>query len=132
MAEAHAFDPMSVVAPTSTDSSTLVLWIIAVLVIVAGFAFKYILAQVKENRDECKKRDEENKKRIDEKESENRSLYQSVIMDQKATQVQTNSALTRMADAIDGLTTVIGSQSQLIQTQMADEETRQHHRKRAS
>lgn len=125
-------EALSIVGPASTDNDTLVLWVIGVLVLVAGIAFKYILAQVKENRDECRKRDEENTRRLAEKETENRSLYQSVIMDQKATQVQTNSALTRMADAIDGLTTVIGSQSQLIQSQMADEETRQHHRKRAS
>jgi uncharacterized membrane protein YvbJ len=111
-------------APAATDNGTVILWAVGILVIGFIAVAKFLFDRINENEKRCKAEAERAREDRDKAQAEITNLYKGVIHDQQQTQVQANSAMTKLADAVEGL-------NETVKAQLADEETRQH-RKRAS
>lgn len=116
---------MADMAPSSADDNTVILWAVGILVVgfvaVARFLFDRINSNEKRCADEAARAREDREKA----QAEIKSMYQGVILDQQHTQVQSNAAMSKLADAVSGL-------NETVKAQFMDEETREHRRKKSA
>lgn len=109
-------------APAATDNDTVILWVVGLLVIGFIFVARFLFDRINSNEKRCLAEAAKAEAERKEAHAKIESMYQGVIADQRQTQVQSNSAMTRLADAVDGL-------NETVKAQLADEETRSHRRR---
>lgn len=101
-------DPVASLVPAASDNGTVILWAVTVLMIALVAAVKFIHSVVVAREETCNKERVAMAAKHDAQSAEIKSLYQGVIMDQKQTQVQSNAAMEKMAEAVSGHAEVTG------------------------
>lgn len=105
----------SIAGPASTDNATVILWAVSFLLLIVGVLARILYGMIQNNARKCEEREAANQAEI-------KGLYQGVITEQRNTQVQSNAAINKMADAVSDL-------SQAMREGREDEETRQYRRR---
>lgn len=107
-------------APASTDNSTVILWVVAVLFLGLCLVVRHLANRIAVGETESKKREQdcikdrdEKQAKVEERDRKIHELLQSTITQGHSIQIQTTAAIDRMSESIDKLTrTIEGSSGQ--------------------
>lgn len=101
-------------APTSTDNNTVILWVVLVLVATVILVGRVLWAKMQSNeahlREEAVKAQERAdaaNARVEAAQAKIMAVQGEVVMDQQKTQLLSNAAMNRVAEAVETLTTAI-------------------------
>jgi F0F1-type ATP synthase membrane subunit b/b' len=96
--------------PTSADNNTVILWVVGVLVVAIVVVGKTFWNKVQEDQKRMREEIDKAHQRADEANKTMFAMQGGVVMEQQKTQLQTNAAMNRMADAVETMTATIGTQ----------------------
>lgn len=109
-------------APASADNETVILWAVGVLLVALGCIVAYLGRKIRDNENACKERDAKAEAERKAHQDKMEQLHQGALADQMKTQIQSNSVMSKVADALDRNTRVLEGFIQ-------DEDTRTHKRR---
>jgi F0F1-type ATP synthase membrane subunit b/b' len=95
--------------PTSTDNNTVILWVVGVLVVCVAVVGKILWAKMLDNERRLREELDRAHSKTDEAQKELLKTHGGVMLEQQKTQMMTNNAMTKMAEAVEKMTIVIES-----------------------
>jgi len=104
----------TITAPTSTDNQTVILWVVGVLLVVIALVGKILWDKLQDNEKRMRSEIEKANARSEAATATIVSLQSGVIMDQQKTQMQSNSAMEKVATAVTEMATAVTDMSRVV------------------
>lgn len=92
---------MPLTVPTSTDNQTVILWVVAVLVVVAGYLFRQLSQRQAEAEALCRAENERARATVESAYAKIEALQSGAIAEAQRSAVQITAAMDKVADVID-------------------------------
>lgn len=101
-------------APASTDDKTVILWVVGVLFIVVVLVGKVLWDKMQDNEKRMREEIAKATSRSEAATATIVSLQSGVIMDQQKTQMQSNSAMEKVASAVSEMAVAVTDMSRVV------------------